>query len=247
MMEWWQEYFDNSYLERYMFEPERTVAEVLMLRNLLPDVPADVLDLACGQGRHAIGLARGGYNVVGLDASEYLLEQARLAVGDAELPLDFVLGDMRSIPYVACFDAVINMFTAFGYFRDEADNQGVLDGAARALKPGGRLVMELAHRDRVVSSFRETDWYELDDGTVVWERRFFDPVKGTSTVIDRWRRPDGSEDERHHQIRIYSATELAAMLQRAGLTPSAWYGNIELHAFTAGSPRMIVVAEKDRT
>ncbi|NJM05087.1 class I SAM-dependent methyltransferase [Candidatus Gracilibacteria bacterium] len=243
-MEWWQGYFDSAYLERYMFEPERTVAEVVMLRNLLPDVPADVLDLACGQGRHTIALARGGYTMVGLDASEYLLDQARSAAGDEELPLDFVRGDMRAIPYVECFDAVINMFTAFGYFRDEADNQRVLDGAMRALKPGGRLIMELAHRDRVVHGFRETDWYELDDGTIVWERRFFDPIKGTNTVIDRWRRPDGSEDERHHQIRIYTATELDTMLRSAGLTPTAWYGNFELHAFTLGSPRMIVVAEK---
>jgi SAM-dependent methyltransferase len=243
-MEWWQNYFDSSYLERYMFEAERTVAEVTMLRNLLPDVPADVLDLACGQGRHAIALARSGYTVVGLDASDYLLAQARSAVGDEELPLDFVLGDMRSIPYVACFDAVINMFTAFGYFREEDENQRVIEGVARALKPGGRLVMELAHRDRVVSTFREADWYELDDGTVVWERRYFDPVKGTSLVIDRWRRPDGTEDERHHQIRLYTATELAVMLHKAGLRTNAWYGSFELHAFTPASPRMIVVAEK---
>lgn len=243
-MDWWHDYFDASYPRRYAMDGEQTVAEVLMLRDLLPDAPADLLDVACGQGRHSIALARGGYTVVGLDASEPLLAQARAAAALEGVELSFVPGDMRAIPYVACFDAAINMFTAFGYFSDEAENMAVLAGIARALKPGGRLVMELAHRDRVVSGFQPTDWYELDDGTVVWVRRHFDPVRGLLTSIDRWRTPAGEEEERYHRIRIYSATELDGMLRAAGLVPTAWYGSISLHAFSSESPRMIVVAQR---
>jgi SAM-dependent methyltransferase len=246
-MEWWRDYFDASYLQRYMFDSEQTVAEVLMLRDLLPDAPADLLDLACGQGRHSIALAKGGYTVIGLDASPQLLAVARQAAVEADALVDFVEGDMRAIPYSACFDGVINMFTAFGYFPNEQDNQLVLDGVARSLKPGGRLVMELMHRDRVVATFRETDWYELDDDTVVWVRRHFDALRGVNTVIDRWRTVDGEEHERHHQIRLYTPTELDVMLRAAGLVPTAWYGTIGLHALTIASPRMIVVAEKPLT
>jgi SAM-dependent methyltransferase len=243
-MDWWHSYFDAGYLRRYIFDPEQTVSEVLMLRDLLPEPPADLLDLACGQGRHSIALAQAGYDVIGLDASEMLLAEARQAASQAGAEPEFVLGDMRSISYVECFDAAINMFTAFGYFADPAENQAALDGVARALKPGGRLVMELAHRDRVVNGFRETDWYELDDDTVVWVRRHFDAVSGVLTSVDRWRAPDGDEEERFHRIRLYSATELGAMLRAAGLAPTAWYGSTALHAFTADSPRMIVVAER---
>lgn len=243
-MDWWRDYFDQSYLRRYIFDREQTVAEVLMLRDLLPEPPADVLDVACGQGRHSIALAQGGYTVVGLDASEALLANARAAAALEGTELSFVPGDMRAIPYVACFDAAINMFTAFGYFQEEAENMAVLEGIARALKPGGRLVMELMHRDRVMNGFRETDWYELDDGTVVWVRRHFDAVRGLLTSIDRWRRPDGHEDERFHRIRVYTATELGAMLRGAGLMPTAWFGSINLHAFSADAPRMIVVAQR---
>lgn len=243
-MEWWQDYFDASYLRRYMFESEQTVAEVLMLRDLLPEPPADLLDVACGQGRHSIALARGGYTVVGLDASEPLLTHARAAAAIEGVELTFVPGDMRTIPYVACFDAAINMFTAFGYFEDDAENLAVLTGIARALKPGGRLVMELIHRDRVVSSFRDSDWYELDDGTIVWLRRHFDAVRGLLTSVDRWRTPEGDEEERFHRIRVYTATELDTMLRAAGLVPTAWYGSINLHAFTAESPRIVVVAQR---
>lgn len=243
-MDWWRDYFDPSYLRRYIFEREQTVAEVLMLRDLLPEAPADLLDVACGQGRHSIPLAQAGYTVVGLDASETLLAHGRAAAAIEGVELTLVQGDMRAIPYVACFDAAINMFTAFGYFEDEAENRAVLEGIARALKPGGLLVMELMHRDRVVSGFREADWYELDDGTVVWVRRHFDAVRGLLTSVDRWRGPDGHEEERYHRMRVYTATELDGMLRSAGLVPTAWYGSINLHAFSAEAPRMIVVARR---
>ncbi|MBP1464652.1 methyltransferase domain-containing protein [Candidatus Chloroploca sp. M-50] len=243
-MNWWNDYFDATYPQRYALNSEQTVAEVLMLRDLLPEPPADLLDLACGQGRHSINLARAGFTVIGLDASEPLLDLARTDAAAAAVEVDFVAGDMRAIPYSGCFDAVINMFTAFGYFDREEENQAVLEGIARALKPGGRLIMELAHRDRVVTGFQPTDWYELDDGTVVWIRRYFDPLRGILTSIDRWRDPDGHEDERIHRIRIYTATELDRILRQANLTPINWYGSINLHALTPDSPRIIVVATR---
>ena len=241
-MDWWKDYFDRSYLQRYIFDSETTVAEVLMLRDLLPEAPADILDLACGQGRHSIGLAQCGYHVIGLDASTDLLDVAR-SEAEGVSGVEFVHGDMRQIPYVECFDGVICMFTSFGYF-DDAENLTVLQGIVRSLKPGGRLIMEMAHRDRVVNGFRETDWYEQDDGTIVWIRRVFDPIRGTLISIERWRDYDDNEDERHHRIRLYSASELAALLHRAGLDVTDWYGSHNLHAFSYDAPRMIVVAQK---
>lgn len=243
-MSWWHDYFDGSYPQRFMLDNEQSVAEVLMLRELLPEPPADLLDLGCGEGRHSVPLAQAGFAVVGFDASPPLLEKARANAAVAGVEASFLPGDMRAIPYVACFDAVINMFTTFGYFDNEAENQAVLEGVARALKPGGRLIMELAHRDRVINGFQPTDWYELDDGTLIWVRRHFDPVRGTVTSVDRWRTPEGEEQERFHRIRIYTATELGAMLRAAGLVPRDWYGSLSLHAFDASSPRLIVVAQK---
>lgn len=243
-MEWWRDYFDASYVRRFAVDPEQTVAEVLMLRDLLPEPPGDLLDVACGEGRHSVALAQAGFSVIGLDASADLLALARERAAAAGVEATFVAGDMRALPYTDCFDAVINMFTAFGYFSDEAENQAALNGMARALKPGGRLVMELAHRDAAVSTLQANDWYELDDGTVVWMRRHFDMVRGTLTSIDRWRDADGNEEERAHRIRLYTPTELAAMLRAAGLYPTAWYGSLSLHALSPQAPRMIVVAEK---
>lgn len=243
-MDWWQEFFDESYLKRYPREAEVTAAEVAMLRELLPAPPASVLDAACGQGRHSVALAQAGYAVTGLDASAQLLAVARAAAEEAGVTVEFIEGDIREIPASDRFDAAINMFTAFGYFAEEAENQRALSAMVEALKPGGRLVMDLAHRDWLVANFRATDWYELDDDTIVWVRRHFDAVRGLNTVVERWRTPDGVEDERYHRLRVYTATELDRMLRAAGLTPTAWYGDTALHAFIHASPRLIVVAEK---
>jgi SAM-dependent methyltransferase len=242
--EWWFDYFDQTYLQRFFVDDEDTVAEVLMLRDLLPDAPADLLDVGCGAGRHSLGLARAGYYVTGLDASADLLERARTVAAAESLTAEFVHADMRHIPYIDCFDAVISMFSSFGYF-DDAGNQRTLAAMSRALKNGGRLVMELDHRDRVVAAFRDNEWYELDDGTVIWVRRSFDPISGFSTAIERWRSPDGSEDERWRRMRLYNASELAAMLRSVGLMPQTWFGSTALHTFSMVSPRLIVVAEKD--
>ncbi|MCZ7573720.1 MAG: methyltransferase domain-containing protein [Ardenticatenaceae bacterium] len=243
-MDWWQEFFDESYLKRYAREPEMTAAEVAMLCELLPAPPASVLDVACGQGRHSIPLAAAGYAVTGLDASPYLLSVARKAAAAAGVTIEFIEADICEGPATERFDAAINMFTAFGYFEDDAQNQRALNAMARALKPGGYLIMEMAHRDRVVANFRETDWYELDDGTIVWERRHFDAVRGLNTVVERWRTPDGVEDERYHRVRLYTATELDRMLRVVGLTPTAWFGDTALHTFTHEAPRLVVMAEK---
>lgn len=243
-MNWWQSYFDETYVRRLTIDTEQTVAEVLMLRDLIGDPPLDILDVACGQGRHSIALAQGGYHVIGLDTSSTLLDLARSAAAQRGVALEFVEGDMRAIPYVECFDGILNMNTAFGYFADESENQQALEGIARALKPGGRLVMELANRDRIVANYRPTDWHELPDGTVVWVRRQFDPVRGINSVTSRWRAPDGSVDEREHHVRIYTPTELDGMLRRAGLQPTAWFGSTELHALTIASPRIVVVAAR---
>ena len=96
-----------------------------------------MLDVPCGDGRIAAELAAAGLKVAGIDLSERQVQRARARGSDAE----FAMGDMRSIPWDARFDCVLNWFGSFGYF-DSATNRTVLRGFARALRPGGRLVLD---------------------------------------------------------------------------------------------------------
>jgi SAM-dependent methyltransferase len=238
---WTDDFFDDPYTELHPFpDAKHTDAEVEALVRLLPAQPARLLDVACGQGRHAIRLAGRGYDVVGIDTSPEFLAMARAST-DADI--QFIEQDMRHLAFETEFDAALSLFSAWGYF-DDAQNQQVLARIAHALRPGGRFVMEVVHRDWLMTVFTAKDWIELGDGSFVVVERVFDPITGTNEVTHRWRTPTGEQRERQHQIRIYTATELDHMLRAVGLTPVAWHNGFSLQPFTTGSSRLLVVAER---
>jgi SAM-dependent methyltransferase len=240
--DWTVEFFTDPYTELFPLPgPQQTEHEVDALTQLLPPSPARVLDLACGQGRHAVRLARRGYEVVGLDSSSSFLHAARLAARELGAAVEFVQGDMRNLTFDSEFDAVLSLCTAWGYFDDE-QNQHILDGVAGALRPGGRLIIDLAQRDWLVSVFQPRDWVELHDGRFAVIDRHFDPIEGVNVVTHRWHTREGELHTRQHRLRLYTATELDHMLRRAGLVPTGWYGGFSLEPFTFRSHRMLAVA-----
>ena len=130
-----------------------TKAEVRFLVRLLRlPAGAKILDVPCGYGRHSIELARRGFRVTGIDISAALLAQARRAAADLGVEVEFRRRDMRRLAYRGRFDAVLNLFTSFGYFGDAGDLE-ILRRFRRALRParagepGGWLVLHLINRD----------------------------------------------------------------------------------------------------
>lgn len=241
--DWTVGYFDEPYTELHPFpDAAHTDREVEALAQLLPPVPARILDVGCGPGRHVVGLARRGYAVVGVDTSTEFLESAR-ASASGLANVEFLECDMRALTFDSGFDAALSLFTAWGYF-DDTQNQQILDRVARALRPGGRLIMELASRDWLMRVYAPRDFVELQDGSIVAIERSFDHVSGVNTVTNRWRTPTGESRERQHRVRAYTPTELDQMLRRAELTPVAWYGDWSLTPLTLDSRRMLVAAEK---
>jgi SAM-dependent methyltransferase len=242
--DWTVDFFDDPYTQLFPFPgAEQTESEVEALSQLLPPSPARILDVACGPGRHAVRLAGRGHRVVGIDSSTSFLEIARDAATDLGVDVEFIQADMRSVDFDSEFDVALSLFTAWGYFDDE-QNQQVLDRVARSLRAGGRLIIDLIHRDWLMSVYTPKDWTELDDGQFAVAERTFDPVSGVNVVTHRWHTVDGLVRERQHRLRIYTATELDRMLRHAGLVPLDWYGSFSLEPFTHRSRRMLVVAER---
>src|SRR5262249_37369801 len=151
----------------------QTDQEVDALARLLPPPPARVLDVACGQGRHAIRLVRRGYQVVGIDTSTSFLATARASAAELGADVDFIQRDMRDLDSIDEFDAAVSLCTAWGYFDDDT-NQHVLDRIARSLRSDGRLVIDLIHRDWLTRVFEPKDWVELGDGSFAVAERAFD-------------------------------------------------------------------------
>ena len=239
--EWWRTWFGESYLAVYDETlRERTPSEVDGIERLAAiRPPARVLDEACGQGRHAIELARRGYAVTGLDLSEYLLGVARERARAARLKIRWVLGDMRRPPR-GPFDLVLNLFTALGYFDEDAQNQAVLDAIPGVLAPGGRLVLEVLNGDWRVREFEPREWFSVGKIAVVEERAL--DASGRRMRVRRTIERPGQWQEATHVLRLYGPAELEGMLRQAGFTGVELYGDWDGSPITARSTRILAIA-----
>ncbi len=241
--DWWRTWFGPVYLALY--DPvlqDRTPGEVDAIERLLEiRPPLKILDLACGQGRHSIELARRGYEVTGLDQSRYLLDVAAQRAAAAGVTVRWVEGDMRQpLPVPGGYDVAVNLFTSFGYFADDADDLMVLRAVAVVLRPGGRFLLELLNGERIMHTFEEREWIPFGETTVL-ERRRLDRHRRRMEV-DRTIVRDGQEEETSHTLRLYSGRELTVLAKRAGFDVIQLYGGWDGEPLTEDSLRVVAVA-----
>jgi SAM-dependent methyltransferase len=219
-MSWWQDFFDETYLELWspLHPPERCEADAEALIELMGIAGGDrVLDAPCGYGRIALPLAKRGVQVTGVDYSEDLLRFAKQSCQDAGLTqVDFLRGDLRKLRLQPEFQAAINLFSSIGYGSEE-DDVCVLRNIYEALAPGGRFFLETMHRDAIVSlrARGEVTGLRGPDGITMREKNRFDPVTSRMHSTWTWNSPTRS-GSRRSEMRIYSATELVSLLLRTG-------------------------------
>jgi ubiquinone/menaquinone biosynthesis C-methylase UbiE len=245
--EWWESYFDSRYLLEYepIFTLERDRAEASRVIDVL-GLPQDsrILDVPCGQGRHAHLLAEAGFKVDGLDYSQHLIEIARKrGTGPT---LKYTQGDMRKLPprWSGRFDAVVNLFTSFGFFSSPSDDAKVVFEFARVLKPGGVLIWHGGSRDGVMARFLARDWWETEDGTVIAHERSFDPLSGVLTIESVLKGTAKKTERRTHRIRLYTASRLAELCADAGLIVEEAFDGFSPRPMTRRSSEMMLVARK---
>ena len=245
---WYVDFFGDDYLRVYAdrLTDEHTEAEVAFVERALGLQPGDaVLDLCCGQGRHAILLAKHGIRATGQDLSERYIADARRIAAEQGADAAFVVGDMRRIEGAERYDAVINMFTAFGYLDADADNAQALHAAHRALKPGGRILIDALNREWVLANQTPEERHEREGGAAIIERRAFDAAAGRNHVTFEVVEPDGARRQAGgHHVRLYSLAEMRALLEEAGLAYERAYGGYDAAPYAPSSRRMIVVARK---
>jgi len=238
---WYEELFGETYL-RMVQQPSREATEQevdFLVERLRLEPGLRVLDLCCGFGRHAVPLARRGLRVVGQD-----LDRGREAASEAGVEVEWVRRDMREISWEAEFDAAINMFTAFGYFEEDEENFRVLEGVARALKPGGRFLIDLISYAWLMRHWEARGWRDRPGGLITLEEREMDWLRGIQEVEHTLIEPDGSRRRLRHRLRLFTPHELTAWLRRAGLEPEALCGDVDGTPFHLDSHRMFLVSRK---
>ncbi len=243
--ETWDAFFSEFYLRAFAEDERDAVAREQALAAVrLAGCPdgGDVLDVPCGFGRHAVPLAEAGFRVVGVDRSQTLLDEARHRTHHKRWP-KLVHADYRRLPFAdASFDAALNLFTSLGYLGDEQDTLALRE-IGRVLRPGGRLVIELLHRDRLVSGFHEHDWRLLGEGRLLLEQRTFDPASGVAQTTLTLIESTGDRESRTFSVRVYTATELVAMLAAAGFESARCHGDLDGAPFGTAT-RLVVVARR---
>ena len=243
---WFEEIFDEDYLRTLPFlTPQATQGEAQFVIDTLGLSPgAQVLDLGCGYGRHAMELAARGYHVVGLDLSLPLLLRGADEAQRRGLSINFVHGDMRELDFDSQFDGAYCLFSTFGYFDDEA-NKKTAANLARALKPGARAVIEVLNRDYLITDLPTRVWWE-GDGCVVLEEVDFNYfssriTSNRSVVFD-----DGRQLDQEISIRAYALHELGKLLHAAGFRVLEVSGSMVTRGrfFGNQSRQIIAVAER---
>lgn len=242
-MAWYDSYFEEIY---YLLEEpnESEIAtQVDFIRSFL-EPESDILELGCGSGKLSLALARLNHRVTGLEYIETLVKDANRASKEAGLNTEFVKGDMRSLPYDEKFHCVISFSHSLGYFYDH-ENFKVVAEAYKALKPGGRFLLDLASWDSIVHEFeRLRKWWMKKKNTFIMFRRDLDPLTGR---VDSHIHLAGEKiypSEYSSSVRYYTFPEMERMLQDAGFRILEVYGSYEKTPFTLTSPRMIIISGK---
>ena len=195
-----------------------------------------VLDAPCGAGRIAVHLAKAGCVMTGVDIRETFIKRARARFRKESLSGRFLALDLRELDIDGEFHAIYNWFGSFGYFSD-AENADLLRRYARALRPGGRLLIDQPNREFMLRHFRA----EIDEGLFVKRTRW----DGASQRVITDRYAQGKADPRNvSSMRLYTPGQMKALLARAGLRIESIYGSLGGEAYGRGSRRMVVVARK---
>jgi SAM-dependent methyltransferase len=226
---WYVSLFDANYLLLFDDLPrllEAAEAEVEFLDRALGLSPGSrILDLGCGFGRHALGLARRGYAVTGLDRSRALLDLARTIGDRLGLGLGWEERDMRDLAGLGPFDACVCLATAFGYF-DDAENRRVLEQVRSVLSPDGQLVLDVFNPLALLQRWSANVKRQTEHG-LVEEIRCYRPESGRLETDRVYLGKDGRRiDYPRSDVRMYAPHELFELLRQTGFSVEQVFGSL---------------------
>lgn len=223
--------------------PEQTRREVDYIESSLGlGRPSTLLDVGCGGGRHSIELARRGHKVTGLDASGPAIERARAAADAAGVVVEFIQGANAALEAIqAGFDGAVSWQTSLGIYPEEGGDAATLRQVARLLRPGAGVIIETTSLPWLIRNFVPQDWRSTGDA-IIFERRTLDMASQQVRTESSVYRDGRMLDPIVLNLRIYTCTELVAMLREARLEVTAMAGSLDGEPYGLSSRRLILRA-----
>jgi ubiquinone/menaquinone biosynthesis C-methylase UbiE len=223
-----------------------TEEEVQIIVKLLKAQAGDsLLDVACGYGRHALTLAaQYGMKVTGIDLSPGLIATAKRLAEEQGLEITYEVRQAKNLPWNNTFDQAMIVYNSFSLF-SPADAPVVLRGIHRALRPGGRLFLDLDNKPfNCRYGISDTNWYTWPGGLTL-EEIYFHADSSVEVCRDLILKTDAEEVEEFAIFkRIYSQGEILELLSDCGFRVDGIYGGWDLSPLGDDSPKMLWVGVK---
>ncbi|MFC1553742.1 class I SAM-dependent methyltransferase [candidate division KSB1 bacterium] len=242
--DWFKNWFGEDYLQVYS---HRNANESEVFINTLTGLIAlkpgsSILDLCCGAGRYSILLAKKDFKVTGVDLSEVLIRSAKKKAADLKADVNFEVKDMRSIIYESEFDLIINMFTSFGYFESEAENEKVIRSVYRSLKTGSYFVLDYLNCAQIVTNLQPYDEYKHNNILIQQYRK----INRNNNRVEKTIKLIENEKEKtfFESVRLYNPDDLKRMFKQNGFEIKYELGNYLGEEYCEESPRYILIGRK---
>lgn len=237
---WYEKSFQMEYeiLYKHRDDASAQVEIHSLIKGLNLPVEGKVLDVCCGSGRHSRVLAELGYDVTGVDLSTYLLDLAKKR--DTLNRICYEQCDIRKIPFVREFDIVFNLFTSFGYFPTDEENELAIQRIARSVKPGGYVIIDYLNPDFVKAhlvpqSKRKVKEIEIEEKRWVDDYFVYKQIMYKDSYVSK---------EFMERVRLYSLSKMQSFLENAGISDIIPYGDYNLTPYSLDAPRMILCGKK---
>ena len=238
--EFWEVMSHKLFAEKNPAETKKEIDQMISLTGF--SLNSKILDLCCGQGRHSLELAKRGFEVTGVDRTMQYLEKAKSEASGKDISIEFIKEDMRIFQRSNYFNAIIIMYTSFGYFEDQNENMKVLCNSFSSLKKKGLLLIDVVGKEILQRKFTERESFELDGITYIEERKV---INNWSRIENRWiMLKDNLQKEFKLSHWIYSENELKKMLNNAGFSSVKIFGDLAGKKYNENAERLIAIAVK---
>lgn len=237
--EWFASWFNTSFYHILYKHRDYSEGESF-LKNLIAFLKLEksklILDLACGKGRHSIYLNSLGFHVIGADLSKNSIDYAKQFESEA---LQFVEHDMR-IPFKNRFDVILNLFTSFGFFEDDAEDILILQNIKNGLNPKGIAVIDFMNSKKVISMLVPEEVLTIDDITFKMNRYVKNGFIVKEINFDAY----GEHHTYFEKVKSLDLAKINSYVNSVGFKIKYTFGDYQLEKFNEEtSDRLILVLE----